>query len=532
MTCSTFRDDSASRLYEEQNKKRNAHVGSINQNVLAKEIHTMKANTMSFTRVTCLMAFAVLSMTGNRCATQTKVEKIDAVMKLAHEYGQFNGSVLVAEHGKVIYKKGFGLANIEWNIPNQPDTKFRLGSITKQFTSMLILQLVQQGKLKLDGKITDYLPDYPKKNGDRITIHHLLTHTSGIPGYTEFPNFFRDLSRNPSTPQDFVKLFADSALLFEPGTKFSYSNSGYFLLGVIIEKITGKPYEQVLQENILTPLNMNGTGYDHSGTILNKRAAGYEKDGPRYVNAPYLDMSLPYSAGALYSTVEDLYLWDQALYTEKLLSEKTKGLLFKPYIPAFGVGYGYGWGVGNAAIGHTTDSVMVIEHGGGINGFNTLISRIPSDKDLVVLLNNTGGTRLGEMSRAIRGILYDKPYDLPKRSIADTVYAAIVEHGLAAGLGLYRDLKDHHADTYEVRENEMNRYGYRFLQAGKVKEAIEVFKLNVEAFPKSSNVYDSLGEAYLANGDKELAITNYQKSVELDPSNTSGIEALKKLQAK
>ena len=492
----------------------------------------MKPDTMSFTRAICLMAILTLFAAGNRSVAQTKVERIDALMKIAYDYGQFNGSVLVAEHGKVIYKKGFGYANMEWDIPNQPDTKFRLGSITKQFTSMLILQLVEQGKLKLDGKITDYLPDYPKKNGDRITIHHLLTHTSGTPNYTDFPAFFRTMSRNPSTPQDFLKVFADSALLFEPGTRFSYSNSGYFILGVIIEKITGKPYEQVLQENIFTPLGMNNSGYDHSGTILKKRAAAYEKDGPGFVNAAYIDMSLPFSAGALYSTVEDLYLWDQALYTEKLLPEKTKALLFKPYIPAFGVGYGYGWGVGNAPIGHTTDSAMTIGHGGGINGFNTLLSRIPSEKDLVVLLNNTGGTRLGQLCRAIWGILYDKPYDLPKRSIADTVYTAIAEHGLIAGVGLYRELKDHHADTYEVREDEMNRYGYRFLQAGKVKEAIEVFKMNVESFPKSSNVYDSLGEAYLADGDKEQAIKNYQKSVELDPNNTGGIEALKKLQAK
>lgn len=492
----------------------------------------MKSHTVSIARLLFLTAVISFFLTGNRGAAQTKVDKIDRLMTLCYEYGQFNGTVLVAEHGKVIYKKGFGFANMEWKIPNQPDTKFRLGSITKQFTSMLILQLVEQGKLKLDGKVTDYLPDYPKKNGDKITIHHLLTHTSGVPGYTEFPNFFRDRSRNPSTPQEFVKLFADSALLFEPGTRFSYSNSGYFLLGVIIEKITGKPYEEVLQENILTPLNMASTGYDQYGAILNKRAAGYEKDVLGFVNAPYLDMSLPYSAGALYSSVEDLYLWDQALYTEKLLPGKTKELLFNPYIPALGGGYGYGWVIAKVPLGHSNDSVMVIEHGGGINGFNTLISRIPSKRDLIVLLNNTGGTRLGQMSRAIRGILYDKPYDLPKRSIADSVHAAIQQRGLAAGLALYRDLKERHADTFEVLENELNIYGYRLLQAGKVKEAIEVFKLNVEAFPKSSNVYDSLGEAYMVNGDKELAIKNYQKSVELNPRNVGGIEALKKLQTK
>ena len=492
----------------------------------------MNVHPTSISRAFSLLAMLSLIVAGNHCAAQTKPEKIDALMKLCVEYGQFNGSVLVAEHGKVIFKKGYGFANMEWNIPNAPDTKFRLGSVTKQFTSMLILQLVQQGKLKLDGHITDYLPGYPKKNGDRITIHHLLTHTSGIPNYTSFASFGPVISRNPSTPQEFIKLFADSALDFDPGSKFSYSNSGYFVLGAIIEQVTGKPYEQVLHENILTPLGMTSTGYDHSETVLKKRAAGYGRNGPEYVNAAYIDMSLPYSAGSLYSTVEDLYLWDQALYTDKLLTEKTKALLFKPSIPALGESYAYGWFVGNVAIGRSADSVMEIEHGGSINGFNSLISRIPSEKNLVVLLNNTGGTNLAQMSRAIRGILYDKPYDLPKRSVADTLYATIRQRGLAAGLALYRELMDHHADTFDVIETDMNIDGYRLLQAGKVKEAIEVFKLNVEAFPKSSNVYDSLGEAYLANGDKELAITNYRKSVELDPRNANGIETLRKLQSK
>jgi CubicO group peptidase (beta-lactamase class C family) len=492
----------------------------------------MKHTRVSITRRTIFTIFLILTV--GLCVSfgQTKAEKIDGLMKLYNEFGQFNGTVLVAEHGNIIYKKGFGFADMEWDIPNQPDTKFRLGSITKQFTSMLILQLVQQGKLKLEGKITDYLPDFPKKTGDKITIQHLLTHTSGIPGYTEFPNFYRDMSRDPFTPEMFVKVFADSALLFEPGAKFSYSNSGYFLLGVIIEKVSGKPYEEILQQNILTPLNMNNTGYDHHDTILKKRARGYQKQGGGYVNAPYLDMSIPYSAGSLYSTVEDLYLWDQAIYTDKLLPEKMKDLLFKQYIPAFGSWYGYGWVVGNAPIGQSKDSVVVIEHGGGINGFNALISRIPTEKDLVVLLNNTGGTRLGDMSRAIRGILFEKPYDLPKKSIANAVLATILEKGIEAGLAQYRDLKEKYADTYVHSEQEMNIAGYTLLQKGKVKEAIEVFKLNVEAFPTSSNVYDSLGEAYMNDGNKELAIKNYQKSVELDPKNTGGIETLKRLQTK
>ena len=477
-------------------------------------------------RTSAILALAVCFAFG-----QTKVERIDQFMSLCHEYGQFNGSVLVADKGEVIYKKGFGFADMEWEIPNQPDTKFRLGSVTKAFTAMLVLQLVQQGKLKLHGKITDYLPDYPRRQGNRVSIHQLLTHTSGIPDYGESPNY-RDLSRNPFTPELLIRLFADSALQFEPGSKFCYSNSGYFLLGMIIERVTGKPYEQVLQENILNPLDMVNSGYDHWDTILKKRARGYQKKAILYVNAPYLDMSLPYSAGSLFSTVEDLYLWDQALYSDKLLPEQTRDYMFRSYIPAYGKWYGYGWVIGRAAIGNSNDSAIVVEHGGTISGFSALISRIPSERDLIVLLNNTRPASFASMARAIRGILYEKPYDLPKRSIAEAVFTWIEEKGIAGALVRYRELQSRHDTTYVLYEDQMNQVGYRLLRSGHAAEAIEAFKLNVEAFPESSNAYEGLGEAYLVHGDRDLAIQNYRKCLELDPTKAYAAEVLKRLSTK
>jgi CubicO group peptidase (beta-lactamase class C family) len=455
---------------------------------------------------------------------QTKAEKIDELMKLYNEYAQFNGSVLVAENGKVIFKKGFGLANMEWEVPNQPDTKHRLGSVTKQFTAMLILQLVEEGKLDLNVPITTYLPDYPKETGDVITIHHLLTHTSGIPNFTSFSNYQKDLSINTYSPVALIKIFADSSLQFKPGEKFSYSNSGYLLLGVIIEKVSGKSYEQILRENILNPLKMNNTGYDHHETILKNRASGYEN---KYKNADYIDMSVPYSAGALYSTVEDLYLWDQALYNETLLSSKTRDLLFKPYIKAMGRSYGYGWYVAKDRFGNTGDSLLVIGHSGGINGFNTYIQRIPSDKNLIVLLNNTGSAPLMEINRAIMSILYNTPYEMPKKSVAFSLLDVITKNGLTSGLEHFKKIKI--SENYSLKENEMNSVGYSLLNSNKVAEAIEVFKLNVEAFPKSGNVYDSLGEAYLVIGNEKLAIENYKKSLEIDPTNTNAKSVLKKL---
>ena len=229
---------------------------------------------------------------------QDKAKKIDELVSSYNKLRQFNGAALVAYDGQVLLKRGYGLANMEWNIPNEADTKFRLGSITKQFTATLILQLVEQGKVKLDGKLTDYLPDYRKDTGQKITIHNLLTHTSGVPNYTALPGFFQNVSRNPYEVKEFVTKYASGDLEFEPGTKFNYSNSGYFLLGAVVEKVTGKPYEQVLKENIFDPAGMKNTGYDHYDQVINKRAAGYVKTPQGYRNAPYLDMTIPYSAGS------------------------------------------------------------------------------------------------------------------------------------------------------------------------------------------------------------------------------------------
>ncbi len=170
---------------------------------------------------------------------QSKEKLIDELIQKYYDYHQFNGCVLVADKGKIIFEKGYGFANMEWQIPNMPDTKFKIGSITKQFTSMLIMQLVEEGKLRLDEKVSDIISNYPKENGNKITIHHLLTHTSGIPNYTDFPEFFNKVSRNNFSPEELVKIFWDKDLEFEPGTKFNYSNSGYILLGYIIEKIIG-----------------------------------------------------------------------------------------------------------------------------------------------------------------------------------------------------------------------------------------------------------------------------------------------------
>ena len=256
--------------------------------------------------------------------TPDNAAKIDKFMAQYADCCSFTGTVLVSDHDKIIFKKGYGLANREWNIPNTPDVKFRLGSITKQFTSMLIMQQVANGSIKLDRHISDYLPYYRQETGSKVTISQLLSHTSGIPSYTDDPKFFADVSRNYYAVDDFVEKFCSGDLQFEPGTKFHYDNSGFFILGAILERVTGKTYEALLKEKILVPVGMKDSGYDHYADILPKRASGYQQELASAVNAPYLDMALPYAAGSLYSTVEDLYKWDQTLYTEKLVRNDLK----------------------------------------------------------------------------------------------------------------------------------------------------------------------------------------------------------------
>jgi CubicO group peptidase (beta-lactamase class C family) len=468
-------------------------------------------------------------MASSLAIAQDSIKKIDALMKTYYDFGQFNGSVLVAEKGRVIYKKGFGMANMEWDIPNAPDTKFRIGSVTKQFTAALILQLVEQGKIKLDGKLSDYLPYYRKDTGEKVTIHQLLNHTSGIPSYTGLPEFFNEVSRDPYKPGDFVKKFASGNLEFEPGSKFSYNNSGYFLLGAIIEQITGKSYETVLTEKILGPLGMTNTGYDNHAPIMKKRAAGYDRTPDGYRNAAYLDMSLPYAAGSMYSTVEDLFKWDQALYGEKIISAESKSKMFTPGLSD----YGYGFGIADRPIGKSNQKTRFIQHGGGINGFNCLLTRLVDKHQTIIVLDNVGlGQYHGKITDSIAGILNGQPFDPPKKSITDQLYKTAMAKGLVAAVAEYRKLKAENSALYDFSESELNTFGYQLLGRSRAKDAIEIFKLNVEMFPKSGNVYDSLGEAYLADGQKELALANYKKAVELDPANSNAVKIVNKLEGK
>lgn len=490
----------------------------------------MKTKTFAFSRVAIAVLIGAIAGNcsfGQQGAASEKAQKIDELVGLYNQYGSFNGTVLVAEHGQVIFKKGYGWANMEWQIPNQPDTKFRLGSITKQFTSMLIMQLVADGKLRLDEKLSEALPYYRKDTGDQVTLHYLLTHTSGIPSYTSAKDM-HEWWHNHFEVEDFVKKHCSGDLEFTPGSKFEYDNSGYFLLGAIIEKVTGKKYEEVLAERIFKPLGMRNSGYDHSETVIEHRAEGYEHGKDGFANAEYLDMSIPYAAGSLYSTVEDLYLWDQALYTEKLLSTELKTKMWTPFLS----GYAYGWGVAKIADGKPGAGGTLIQHGGGINGFNTHEARYVDDKHLIVLFNNTGAAKLNQMTDGIAAILYGKPYELPKPSLTAELVKTANDKGSDAAVSEYRRLKKESPDKYDFSEAGLQEVAITLFQQGKASEAVAFARLNTEEHSTSSAAFTFLGYVQMQTGNKSEAVAALEKALQLDPKNDGAAGLLKQAKEK
>jgi CubicO group peptidase (beta-lactamase class C family) len=358
----------------------------------------------SINKVLSLVILALLVFAFLADVQAAKLEKqLDDYLKAAHDVWKFHGTALVAKDGKVTFRKGYGMANIELGVPNTPEMKFQIGSITKQFTATAVLQLAEKGLLSVDDPITKHLPDYPKETGDRVTVHHLLSHTSGIPSYTGMPGVM-DNKALPTSVDDLMGIFKDEPLDFEPGEKYVYSNSNYVVLGAIIEKISGKSYEDYLQENIFGPLGMRNSGYDHRDKIMKNRAAGYSQDQEdELVNAEFVHMSSPYAAGALYSTVEDMLIWDQALYGEKILKRSS---LEKMFTPVKG-NYGYGWVI-DEVYGRKH-----IWHNGGIFGFYTSFNRWVDDKVCVMVFSNNDSAPADNMANGLAAIVFGEPYDMP-----------------------------------------------------------------------------------------------------------------------
>lgn len=315
-------------------------------------------------------------------------------------------AVLIAKKGEIIYSKGIGLANLEWETPIKTNTVFQIGSVTKLFTAIGILQLVEQRKISLQDSIRNFIPDFPSK-GHTITIEHLLTHSSGITEYwsLEHPDPFA--LRRDFIPIELINFFKEEPLEFEPGTRSSYTNSGYFLLGYIIEVVSGIPYGQYIEDNIFKPSEMRNSYYGDNSKIIPNRASSYRKEENTYRNGDYRSMSVAYAAGALLSTAEDLFKWHQSLYSNKLLK---KGFL-KKSLTAYqfkdGIISDFGYG------GWFVNSVQVQEsptfaHSGGISGFNSLIMYLPKEDVVTIVLSNFQDARIQEITTNVATLTIGK----------------------------------------------------------------------------------------------------------------------------
>jgi CubicO group peptidase (beta-lactamase class C family) len=361
----------------------------------------------------------------NLTSAQSIQLQIDAIFNKSYPANSPGAIVLIAKDDTVIYRKSFGMANLELKVPMKPGNVLHLASITKQFTSVSILLLMEQGKLNIQDPLSKYIADYPR--GNEITLHNLLNHSSGIKSFTNLVDF-RSKTRNDMTPEEIISSFKKLPLEFEPGERYEYSNSEYVLLGYIIEKIAGMSYENFIQKYIFDKLGMKNSCYGNSDKIIPNRANGYQLNDSSYQNAEYISMTIPYAAGSLMSTVDDMFLWSKAIHHNTLISEKSKQIAFTNYTLKNGKlsNYGYGWAI-NELAGTTS-----IEHTGGINGFTTSGIYVPGRNIYSIVLSNLDDG-IGPEADNLKAvsIMLGKP-------IVDKASVALSEKQLQQWVGAYQ----------------------------------------------------------------------------------------------
>ena len=345
-----------------------------------------------------LLAGALATPTARAQDTRALVTYVDSVANAAVAEKRTAGvSVAVVKNGRTIVAKGYGFADLENDVPATAETVYRIGSVTKQFTSAAIMRLMEQGKLSLDDTLQKFFPTFPAQ-GNRVTVRHLLNHTSGIKSYTSLGAKWARVVRLDLAPDSMVTLFANEPFDFKPGDAWRYNNSGYFLLGMIIEKLSGKPYGQYLQDELFTPLGVKSTIYCDQAPLIKHRAQGYAtKPGGGFINAEPLSMTQPYAAGSLCSTVNDLVTWTQALSSGKVVSAASYKLMTTPVALNDGKPIMYGFGLGTGVLGGHRQ----VSHNGGINGFISELHHYPDDSVITVVLTNTGAPAAVQLERLI-----------------------------------------------------------------------------------------------------------------------------------
>jgi CubicO group peptidase (beta-lactamase class C family) len=509
-------------------------------------------------RIHRIVLFSVfLAVFGARASSQSLPDKID---RLVNDYAVnkgFMGTVLVADKGKVIFSKGYGLADADRNIPNTTDTRFLIGSITKQFTSMLVMQLVQQGRLKLEDRLSDLVHEFPRDPGERITVGMLLSHTSGLPFPEGIEKYYSATSKEEFL-QEFLKQLSSEGLRFEPSKGYGYSNAGYFLLGLIIEKVTGKSYEEVLSEQILRPLGMKNTGCERKGLAIENLAVCYQKLPDRYITwneemFSYDPGVVGFGCGSMYTTAGDLFKFSMTLDGETLLSREYMDIYLKmryekkrPPIPHISndlvkeffatCGSGY---VGEIAVVEdpvTKEKETIYWHDGTDKLFKSNHFHYSGKGRVIIIMSNCGFLCEGnEIVLKIDQLLRGRPYDhiRIKNSLSQYLSEDIAMHaGIPAAIGEYLRFKGDTLNFIVPGADWMIDHALEFAEQGDLENAFLILETTRSEFPGSWQTHEALGKVYVMKGDTLAAIQSFKRSLELNPENAGAAETLKKLEGK
>jgi D-alanyl-D-alanine carboxypeptidase len=437
----------------------------------------------------------------------------------------FNGTVLVARGGHLLVRESYGTASVRPSRANAPALRYRIGSLTKPLTATLVMQLVGQGQLKLDGTLGEYLPDlYAGTAAAPVTIAQLLSHTSGladVPGRYDDP-WWQTTARERWTPADFARHWIKPEMVEAPGTQFRYNNNGFFLLGLIVERITGKSYAENMRQRIFMRAGMTNSGVFTSATPTADFAVGYAVSPAGQPTTPILiDPSVSFSAAGMYSTVDDLLRFDHALYGTMVLDSAGRQAMMTAHAKE----YGYGWNVDSYALPGGR-MLPVVSHTGSVPGYQSYYLRSEQNRDCIIILDNYWqGTLVAQMGRDLIEVLNGKPMQLVKYSIDSLLTPIAYSQGFDAMVATY-DRLGNRARDYDLSENAFNALGYKFLRNKKNAEAIQVLQWATQRYPRSANAFDSLGEAYRAAGLNAKSIENYERALALDPQSKSAKAAL------
>lgn len=461
-------------------------------------------------------------------------ERLDNYLKAWNEVGQFNGSALVARDDEIILAKGYGMADMAWEVPNSPETRFDIGSIAKQFTTALVFQLCAEDKINLDATILEYLPEYREDTGKKVTVDHLLQHTSGIPCY------LRDQERLPGglpsykighehTSEEMIEKYLSGDLLFEPGSRYRYSNSGFYLLKEIIQRVTGKSLEENLNERILEPIGLKDTGLIQQRRINPQMAVGHQRIGGHYGLCAYEYIANLYGSGGMYSTVIDLFKWNRAVRGGSVLPPEWQEKMFATYLKEGVNSYAYSQTLLEVRLPNFDKPVKFYSFNGATTGFISDALYYPETGHTIVLLDNSEEYHHWEIAPGLYSILLGGVADLPKPSAADRIAEFTLGNSLDEALAEYERISSRESVGLDFRavESEINTYAYRLLDQARFRQSQKLFELNTLLFPASPNAANSYAEFYFRTGNEEMAQKFYSLEKRLKERESMLVELLK-----